>query len=1078
MRLRATRPILPTALLVLIALIGGALAIIPPATAQSSLNLPLDLVVIVDNSGSMTEPDYGESDPRGLRYDATSMLIDLVNDDDRIGLVHFATRANNMLGELRRVGDDRAQLQDAVQLMATSDLQTDEDRLYTNYAPALSTSLSLLASSKEENRKQAVIFLTDGAPSDLNDAPKLNTVLGDFEAAGIPVYLLMLRPRLDSIKDSGVRARTNTTIANVLSLFRDEQRPVIEISSPADIARAFASVLTQLQPGTYLDTLAGSSGSSGSDLAIFSVRAITPQRLSRATFVFFANSTAPAFSVINDASPVEAKPTLSQKPGKYAVFASESSGGSLSGEWSFTARVKPEQVSAFAFLRSELRMQLRYPNVAAAPVGMIPSQKLLIGAAVDGLAADQADEVRLRVNPERCPEARREQPSDRPIQQMQSVGLSETGSPIFWNTTQAEDKELYVTVEYAPANALALWRCYPITAVKETLAPLTIEAAPNNLDAAGTFPIRATLPPNITWVASAYLLSPDGQVTKSDLDSNGRGVSPQVTLGGTYIVRVVAEGVVAGRSVALFGEQTQLIEGTISLETTDIDLGVIKQLGQSLNGIIRLNAPLLTNTSDIRFAADKAQLIGPDGASIDVSAIQLNLCSGGASLTNGTVTCEVEITPPNNLARGSYQIRVPVEVENQRILFDFLVLHFERPESGLSLNLPADGFTYPDPITRAQPILTTTVVAERILFNDQLQIQESLEVIALRDEKQMRNLPPSQVTLRLLPASGVESGRYLLSLEPDYSLPVGQYEVRARLVNPPVPVTPSEIVLRFNKPSVQVVLSPESGRNINTAGLPIYRLEPIWGVVSLPFWRPQSVLAMTSEVLYDTNFPTAFPPPTINRVVKLDDPEQDISEETFAPYWRDDGAVPERTGVYNRILELELGRSLAFASGEYEVSLLTDPSLVQRPRDVTVRVRVYGIGELFWWRIVPGLLVIGLLASLGNYSYVSMKRGFRGDLKIGEHTFVLKGTDPLEIVYHHNIGSFAVQSVASGEAVENITQVATIESLNLRSIRLTANERPDEPITLFIDIPHTLESGDTLMYISHRQSRRATPEKD
>jgi len=1077
MRLRATRPILPTALLVLIALIGGALAIAPPATAQSSLNLPLDLVVVVDNSGSMTEPDYGESDPRGLRYDATSMLIDLLNDDDRIGLVHFATRANNILGELRRVGDNRAQLQDAVQLMATSDLQTDEDRLYTNYAPALNTSLSLLASSKEENRRQAVIFLTDGAPSDLNDAPKLSTVLAKFEAAGIPVYLLMLRPRLDSIRDAGVRARTNTTIANVLSLFRDEQRPVIEISSPADIARAFASVLTQLQPGTYLDTLAGSSGSSGSDSAIFSVRAITPQRLSMATFVFFANGTAPGFSVVNDASPIEAKSTLSQKTGKYAVFAFESSGGSLSGEWRFTARVKPEQVSAFAFLRSELRMQLRYPNMAAAPVGMIPGQKLLIGAAVDGLAADQADEVRLRVNPERCPEARREQASDRPIQQMQSVGLSETGLPIFWNTTQAEDKELYVTVEYAPANALALWRCYPIPAVRETLAPLTIEAAPNNLDAAGTFPIRATLPPNITWVASAYLQAPDGQVTRIDLDPNGRGVSPRVTLGGTYRVRVVAEGVVAGRHVALFGEQTQMIEGTISLETTDIDLGVIKQLGQPLRGIIRLNAPLITNASDIRFPADRARLIGPDGASSDISAIQLDLCSSGASLTNGTVTCEVEIIPPNNLPHGNYQIRVPVEADNQRILFDFLVLRFERPQSGLSLNLPSDGFTYPNPITVAQPVLTTTVVVERILFNDQLQIQEALEVLTLRDEQRMLNLPPSQVKLTLLPAGGMESGRYLLALEPDHSLPVGQYEVRAQLVvKPPLPVTPSQIVLRFSKPAVQVVLSPESRRNINTTGPPVYQLEPIWGIVGLPFWQTRASLGITSEVLYDTSFPIVFPPPIINRIVKLDAPEKDISEETFSSYWRNDGAVPNSTGVFQLSLDLELHNSLD--AGEYEVSLLTDPSVVQSPRDVTVRVRVYGWGELLGWYIVPGFLVIGFLAYLGNYSYVRMKRGFRGDLKIGEYTFKLEGTDPLAIVYDHNLGSFAVQPVASVEAVENITWYATIESLNLRSIRLTLKERPDEPITLFIDIPHTLESGQMLTYISHQRSRRAASEKD
>ncbi len=1071
------RPILLTALLMLAALIGGMFAVAPPATAQSSLNLPLDLVVVVDNSGSMTDPDYGESDPRGLRYDATSMLIDLVGGDDRIGLVHFATKANNMLGELRRVGDDRARLQDAVQQMATSDLQSEEERLYTNYAPAFSTSLSMLTSSREPDRKQAVIFLTDGAPSDMNDATRLSATLRDFEAAGIPVYLLMLRPHLDSIKDADVRNRTNTTIASVLSLFRDEQRPVIEIGSPADIARAFASVLTQLQPGTYLDTLAGSSGSSGSDQALFSVRAITPQRLSSATFVFFANGTVPGFSVTNDASPADAKPSLSQKPGKYVVFTSESSGGSLAGEWNFTAHARPEQVSAFAFLRSELRMQLRYPDATTATIGMIPGQKLLIGAVIDGLAADQAGELRLRVNSERCPDARREQPSDQPIQQMQSAGLSEIGLPIFWNTIAAANKDLYVIVEYAPANALALWRCYPIPALKGALAPLIIEPAPNNLDAAGTFPVRATLPPNITWTSSAYLQSPDGRVTRSDLNPSGQGVSPQVTAGGTYAIRVVAEGVVAGHHVALFGEQTQMIEGTISLETSDIDLGVIKQLGQSLTGTIKLNAPLLTSASNIRFPRDQAQMIGSDGASSDISRVQLDLCSSGASLANGTVTCEVLITPPNDLPRGKYQIRVPVEAENQSVRFDFLLLHFERPESGLSLNIPADGFTYPDPITVAHPILTTTVVITRILFDDPLDLP-SLDVLKLRDEKQMRDLPSSQVKLSLLPDGGGQSGRYLLALEPDPNLRVGQYEVRARLVaSSSLPITPSEIVLRFNKPSVQVVLSPESGRNISPV-VPVYRLEPIWGVVSLPFWRPQAVLAMTGEVLYDTSFPTAFPPPTINRVVKLDEPDKDIAEETFTLHWRDDGAVPERAGVYQRSLELDLHRWLAFAPGEYEVSMLTDPSVVQSPRDVLVRVRVYGLGELFWWRIVPGLLIFGLFASFVNYSYVRMRRGFRGDLKIGERTFLLGGTEPIEIVYHHNLGSFTPRPVASGEVAVDITQVATIESLNLRSIRITANERPDEPIVLFIDTPHTLESGATLTYSSHRQSRRAASESE
>lgn len=138
----------------------------PTDTTSGDVTEPLDVVVVLDDSGSMAtcwpwpqnappfNPPCGypsenpPSDPEELRYSAARLLLQLADDNDRLAVVRFDNLAGGVgdLGVLQPVGagENRRRLTEALQ-------PPDEyfSRGYTRIDLGLQSALDLLKGARE-----------------------------------------------------------------------------------------------------------------------------------------------------------------------------------------------------------------------------------------------------------------------------------------------------------------------------------------------------------------------------------------------------------------------------------------------------------------------------------------------------------------------------------------------------------------------------------------------------------------------------------------------------------------------------------------------------------------------------------------------------------------------------------------------------------------------------------------------------------------------------------------------------------------------------------------------------------------
>jgi hypothetical protein len=156
---------------------------LPFANDPSGFNQPIDVVVVLDDSGSMATcwpwpRDGGQpfgppcggrsvnppSDPEELRYSAARLLLQLAADNDRVAVIRFDNAAEGVgeLGVLQPVGS----LENRQRLTASLTPPTDYLRRgYTRIDLGLQAAIDQLAAVREPGRNQYVLLLTDGEPS-------------------------------------------------------------------------------------------------------------------------------------------------------------------------------------------------------------------------------------------------------------------------------------------------------------------------------------------------------------------------------------------------------------------------------------------------------------------------------------------------------------------------------------------------------------------------------------------------------------------------------------------------------------------------------------------------------------------------------------------------------------------------------------------------------------------------------------------------------------------------------------------------------------------------------------------------
>ncbi len=207
----------------------------------------IDVIVILDDSGSMATcwpwpqegPPYGPpcegvsynapSDPNELRYSAARLLIHLADGADRIAVLRFDNRAEGVgaLGLLQEVGGAENRRRLAASLQPPTDYAL---RGFTRLDLGLEEALNLLNVSRDPNRSQYVLLLTDGeptAPIAIADQEEMITdLLEQIQAAGALVYPVILC-NADAgcpdyfLKNSLPRAREAKSSQDILRIFSE-----------------------------------------------------------------------------------------------------------------------------------------------------------------------------------------------------------------------------------------------------------------------------------------------------------------------------------------------------------------------------------------------------------------------------------------------------------------------------------------------------------------------------------------------------------------------------------------------------------------------------------------------------------------------------------------------------------------------------------------------------------------------------------------------------------------------------------------------------------------------------------------
>ncbi len=903
------------------------------ALAQTSQHL--DLVIVIDNSGSMDG-----NDPRGLRYSSAYMLLDLLSDKDRVAIVNFSDRANKVTPEFTLLtAGTRNEIKQNLEIARRND-----PRNSTNYGLALDAAHSFFVDSS--GNQQAVIFLTDGLPTDMRadsssnsvDVAKLSAALAPFEQGHIPVFLMVLK---DQSNYSAIRG----SIAIVAGEFEQTGPSTLEINDPVDIVRAFAFVITQLLPDTYLDPMEGYA--EGANTTRFKAQASANQFISRASFVFVPPNSTPNFNVSDLSTPSNVRSEASSLiDPNYSLSSFVSSNNQpIDGEWTFSAA--SNRVVGFAFIQSDIELNLIYPSVTQA-LGQrvaISNQPLLLGAQLEGLSANPDYTVEARFHTENCFDA--SIVSDvRPTYSFNLPGLSPDNT-VYWSLVSSQATPTYVDVVLRQLDQpIRLSRCFSIQSAPEISSGIQI-IKPTATDALlnGGIPLELNLPGDISWISlKAFVQSPSGSVEEVVLDlASAAGIAQNIDAPGMYKIRYLLQGLNAqNQSVTLFTETSYLISDVASIDNTLINLGTITSLNTVFSGQIQVSIPFITLETPVSLSVVSTKRVA-DGT--DVSGLVTTQLCVQPQVSAGGVTCDFTVSPSNNLSQGEYEITVQVSTPEQELRSNTVLLKFEHPGSILSLPNATIMMGY---ITPDTPVLRQTLNFNAVLWQGDPLLPESLMVNELWQTDSPQRIPGNGVSVQLRRNSTAGDYTYDVILTPDSNLPAGSYEAKVALNSSiaTLNISPSELLLQFSKPlaSVSVTFGNKD---------PGYK-HPVWGYPLpklLSFLFPTvSYLPATATTQNMVGDPI-LSAPTIVQIMKGDEPF-DPSSISFK--WRNDG-LAETGNQYKVNLVAQLVKPLP--EGDYDIRVRTASPIVE-PFEQVIHLQVYGWNAFFLQRFLPFICIL------------------------------------------------------------------------------------------------------------------------
>lgn len=975
--------------------------LIKPVTGYSQQQ-NLDIVVVLDNSGSMKDNDEND-----LRYQAARMLIDLLAEQDRIGFVTFADDAQLITPSLQLISspDEGGNLKELVQGASSEDGET-------NYTRALNTTFQLLG--EDRGNKQVVFFLTDGEPT--REEAGISVALGQFLQADIPIYLMLL--------STEGRSEIN-------SLFQQTGPMPISIASAPDIGNAFAFALSNLRPTTYLDQLHGSPGTGNSTR--FRADAGPLQKIFGISFVFL--STVPATSINVDliATPDNAQLRNQPNDKDYAVFSFRSNDTlPLNGQWLFD--VITSNVTAFAFIYSDIELQLAIPSdlgLSYVPA-ILSNEPFVLGATASGGDVGNAlIEARVQLAESCFATIGSTQNGD--LYELQPTGLS-ANNTLFWRELDINlNQPTAINLELGQLDQpVRLSRCFFLQPIEVATNLLQIRRPTGNDPITNNgIPLGLELSPDVEWqTVQAYILDPSGQVFQIDLQSDPNkqewnGGFNSITVSGSYIIRFLAHGIINNQyALSTFSETIYEAKGTVNPNNSNYDLGEITSLDQSFDTIVSLLVALASSETNINLETINVRYSDTEQ---DVSAdvdIDIQPCQVEGQNSN----CRVRITPSNNLPPGRYEVNIQVvslgiEVPQDRIIFTFI-----RPQSSITLNnVGPDSQLALGVATPVQPILRKTINFTATLWRGNPNISEGLHVLKLLDIETRKEYPTSLVVTELDQIGSADLLQYELVLQIMPELPAGNYQMTVGLnsTNPNLMVMPTPLTLSFTK--IEAYAVAEFGDGL------IEMNRPVWGLpIISPILGQTSYLTVPIRTFYMVA-PPLLPSPEVIQIKKSasDITFDDLSRLRFS--WRNDGLVEGQPELYRMTLIGEIIGPMPV--GIYDVRLAMQPPLME-PTEEVVQLQVWGWQAFWLLRFLPFMVLVALVWGGVRYTIITVRPSFTGTLDVRGQSFPLRGRKPLQLVGNKRTRRLELQRLDQPLRPPEQVSVMKIYLIRHRMIRL------------------------------------------
>ena len=199
----------------------------PFATGLESCEIPSDIMVVLDRSGSMAFDNLNPPQPLTDVKNAALSFVDNLTDSSMVGVLSFATNASNPIDA--KLSSDFVSIKKVISnisILKVGGLQQ------TNIGDALASSTAELNSSRHrDGAKKAIVLLTDGVPTrPLKIGDKMwpqkfaLDIASSTKSSGISIYAIGLGKDVDpnyltNLSSGTSYYRTATTTNSLKSIY-------------------------------------------------------------------------------------------------------------------------------------------------------------------------------------------------------------------------------------------------------------------------------------------------------------------------------------------------------------------------------------------------------------------------------------------------------------------------------------------------------------------------------------------------------------------------------------------------------------------------------------------------------------------------------------------------------------------------------------------------------------------------------------------------------------------------------------------------------------------------------------------